>query len=638
MRIVWNQRVLAAIMLVAVTVWVYAPIRNHQFLRFDDYAYVADNARIQQGLTWTNAVWAMTAYENALWKPVTLISHMLDSQLFGLNPAGHLLTNLGLHVLSVIVLFCVLLQTTGSLWPSTLVAGLFALHPLNVESVAWVAERKNVLSTLFWVLAMWAYIRYVKRPGWLRYLGVMAALVLGLMSKPMLVTLPCALLLMDYWPLGRLPARWKGFRERLPGLVVEKLPLFVAVAIVSAVTILAAQSRGDLADAGSLPLGVRIGNTLLAYGLYLKKMVWPTDLAIFYPYPAASLSFGSVAVATLLLAGISVWVWARRRKSPYLAVGWLWYLGTMFPVNGLLQSGGQAMADRYSYIPLVGVFVMIAWGAAELVENRSGMKRWALGAGIGVLMVLAVVTRYHVGFWQDTTTLFEHALQVTSNNYVAHNVLGLESRAKGESGKALEHFQEALRINPRYIRSHNNLGVVLLEQQRFEEAMGHFSQTLEIDPRSYEAHHNSGLALVQTGDLAKGIEHFYTTVEIRPEFAQGYSDLATALQQTGRLDEALEHAEEALRIDPNLVEAHNVLGITLFQIGRESESVQHFRKAVEIEPGFVAAHANMGSVLASRGQTEEAVDAFRQVLRLDPNNQAAQQRLGELLERMPSPN
>ena len=637
MRSVWSQKVLTAIILVAVTVWVYAPIRSHQFLQLDDYAYVAGNARIQQGLTWTNAVWAMTAYENALWKPVTLISHMLDAQLFGLNPAGHLLTNLSLHVLSVIVLFCVLLQVTGSLWPSTLVAGLFALHPLNVESVAWVAERKNVLSTLFWMLSMWAYVRYVKRPDWLRYLGVMAALVLGLMSKPMLVTLPCALLLMDYWPLRRLPAKWEGFRERLPGLVVEKLPLFVAVAIVSAITILAAQSRGDLADAGSLPLGARIGNTLVSYGLYLKKMVWPTDLAIFYPYPAA-LGIGSVAVATLLLAGISVWIWTRRLKSPYLAVGWLWYLGTMFPVNGLLQSGGQAMADRYSYIPLIGVFVMIGWGAAEVVENRSGMKRWALGTGIGVLMVLAVVTRHHVGFWQDTTTLFERALQVTSNNYVAHNVLGLESRAKGESGKALEHFQEALRINPRYIRAHNNLGVVLLEQQRFEEAMGHFSQALEINPRSYEAHHNLGLALVQTGNLAKGIEYFYTTVELRPEFAQGYSDLATALQQTGRLDEALEHAREALRIDPNLVEAHNVLGIALFQKGRESESVQHFRKAVQIEPGFVAAHANMGSVLASRGQTEEAAEAFRRVLRLDPNNQAAQQRLKDLLEQMPSPN
>ncbi|MDP6495587.1 MAG: hypothetical protein QGI09_09270, partial [Dehalococcoidia bacterium] len=419
-------------LLIAATLWVYAPLRDHQFLHYDDNAYVTDDARIQQGLTWGNLLWALTAMEEALWKPVTLYSHMLDVQLFGMNPAGHLLVNLLIHIANVVLLFWILHQTTGAVWCSALAAGLFALHPLNVESVAWVAERKNVLSTLFWLLTMGAYVGYVRRPGRLRYMGVMGALVLGLMTKPMVVTLPFVLLLMDYWPLGRLPARWGEFRERLPGLVVEKLPFFVPVVAVSVVTVYGAETAQGLLSLEEIPLDARVGNALLGYGLYLKKMVWPMDLAVIYPLSRNVLSSWPVILAAMVLVAITVWVWARRGTSRYLVVGWSWYVGTLVPVNGLLQSGHQAMADRYAYVPMIGIFIMLSWGAEEFLRDRDMRRRWLAGVGGCVLLTLGLLTRVQLSYWQDDTTLFERTLRVTSDNYMAHYAMATGFYENGE--------------------------------------------------------------------------------------------------------------------------------------------------------------------------------------------------------------
>jgi len=371
-----NPKGLAIFLLITVVVLVYAPVKDYPFINYDDTLYVTEVPQVQQGLGWDSVVWSMTAMEAANWHPLTWLSHMLDVQLFGLNPAGHHLTNLLLHLANVLLLFGVLQQMTGAVWRSALVAALFALHPLNVESVAWVAERKNVLSTLFWLLTMAAYMGYVRKPHWGRYLGMMGIFVLGLMAKPMLVTLPCVLLLLDYWPLGRLGKDSKEFWERLPRLAAEKLPLFIPVAAISVVTIAAQSQAGALSSWEGLPLGVRVANAVLTYGVGLKKMLWPVDLAVFYPHPGNSLAVWPVALAALLLVILSLGVWWQGRRSRYLVVGWLWYLGTLFPVSGLIQVGEQAMADRYAYVPLMGLFIILAWGTAELAQTLRLPKAW----------------------------------------------------------------------------------------------------------------------------------------------------------------------------------------------------------------------------------------------------------------------
>ena len=558
---------------------------------------------------------------------------------------------------------------TGALWQSALVAGLFALHPLNVESVAWVAERKNVLSTLFWLLTLWAYAGYVRRKSWQRYLGVMGVLVLGLMTKAMLVTLPCVLLLMDYWPLGRLGRGWQEFRVRLPGLLVEKLPFLVPVALVSAVTIYGVQTDSHgLMGLDQSPLVMRVNNTIVAYGLYLKKMVWPTDLAIFYPYPFGSLSASSVILAATVLAAISLWVWIRRWKSKPVAVGWLWFLGTLVPVNGLLQSGSQAMADRYAYVPLVGVFIMLAWGVTELLqENRQVHMRGLVALGLCALLVLAVLTRVQLRYWQNTTTLFEHALQVTSNNYIAHDVVGSELYKSQEFEPAIEHYQEALRIYPRYSQAHFNWGLALVGQGRIDEAFEHFNEAVKIDPEDYQAHYNLGVALVRQGRFEAAIEHFQATLEIDPTYSQAHHNWGLALVGRGSLEEAVEHFKEALkatpkhsaihydwgvalvrqghfeeaieqfgeavRIDPRHPEAHHNLGVVLLRQGNVGEAIEHFKEALKINSEDSETHHNLGVALVAEGSLDEAIHHFSEALRIDPDYRDAQENLRRLQNR-----
>ncbi|MDA2933632.1 tetratricopeptide repeat protein, partial [Acidobacteria bacterium AH-259-D05] len=563
-----NQKLVVAMLLIVATLLVYAPMREHQFLLYDDDRYVTDDFRIQQGLTWDNLLWAITAFEEGLWKPVTLYSHMLDCQLFGLNPAAHLLMNLLFHVGNVILLFGILHQMTRAVWRSAMVAALFALHPLNVESVAWVAERKNVLSTLFWFLTMWAYVGYVRRPNWQRYMGVMGALVLGLMTKPMLVTLPFVLLLMDYWPLGRLPAEWRGFRKRLSGLVVEKLPLFIPVAAVSGLTIYGVDTSQGLPSMQEISLGARVGNALLGYGLYLKKMVWPMDLAVIYPLPQSNGTLSTWSVlAALVLVAISLWVWVRRGGSRYLVVGWAWYLGTLVPVNGLLQSGFQAMADRYAYVPLIGVFVMLAWGAVEIMEKRSWRKKWLVGGSICVLMALALLTRMQLSYWQDTTTLFERTLQVTSDNYMAHHALASGLFKKGEFKEAIEHLQEAVKINPRNFITHALLGMALAEEGSFDKAEEILSEALRLSPRVAEPHNGLGFLRTRQGRLEEAVEHFSRALEIDPQMIEAQRNLGGVLTEQGKIDEAIESYRRVLQLAPNDTVSHHFLAVNLMKKG-----------------------------------------------------------------------
>ena len=626
-----NQRLIVAMLLIAATLLVYAPLRNHQFLHYDDDVYVTDDVRIQQGLTWDNLLWALTAIEEGLWKPVTLYSHMLDIELFGLNSAGHLLVNLLIHVGNVVVLFWVLHQATGAVWPSALVAALFALHPLSVESVAWVAERKNVLSTLFWLLTMGAYVGYVRRPGRLRYLGVMGALILGLMTKPMVVTLPFVLLLMDYWPLGRLPAKWGEFRERLPGLVMEKLPLFVPVVAVSAVTIYGAEIAQGLQSLEEIPLGARLGNALLGYGLYLKKMVWPTDLAVIYPLSINLLSSWPVVLAALVLVAITIGVWARRGTSRYLVVGWSWYLGTLVPVNGLLQSGFQSMADRYAYVPMIGIFIMVAWGAVECLGDRGLGRRWLAGAGGCMLLALALLTRVQLSYWQNTTTLFEHVVQVTSDNYLAYNILGTELTLEKEFEDAVKHYQAALKINPGFSLAHHNLGVVLLDQGKVDEAMEQYQEALRINPEYSQAHHDLGVILEGEGRADEAIEHYQKVLKIDPKNSQAHHSLGVALVGQGRVDEAIEHYQEVLKIDPKNSKAHHSLGVALVGQGRVDEAIKHLEEALKIGPQDAQVHHSLGVALVGQGRVDEAIEHLEESLRINPQDAQAHYNLGVAL-------
>ena len=632
-RLFQDQRPVVALLLVAATLLVYAPIRGHQFLHYDDDHYVTEDVRIREGLTWDNLLWALTAIEEALWKPLTLYSHMLDVELFGLNPAGHLLVNLLIHVGNVLLLFLILYRATGALWRSALVAGLFALHPLGVESVAWVAERKNVLSTFFWLVTMGAYVGYVRKPGRLRYLGVMGALVLGLMSKPMVVTLPFALLLMDYWPLERLPARWAEFRKRLPGLMVEKLPFLVPVVASSAVTLYGAQTQQGLQTLGEISVGARLGNSLLGYGLYLKKMVWPVDLAVIYPLSRNALSSWPVILSAVVLAAITVVVWRRREGSRYLVVGWCWYLGTLVPVNGLLQSGFQAMADRYSYVPLIGIFIMLSWGGVEILGDQKQGRKWLAGTAGCVLLTLALLTRVQLSYWQDTTTLFEHTVQVTANNHIAHYILATGLLKRGELEEATEHLQEAVRINPKNYMAQTVLGQVMAGEGAFEKAEEILSQALRLSPGHAEPHSGMGFLRLRQGRLAEAAGYFTEALKYNSQLAEAHNYLGFLQASEGRLEEALEHLSQALEIDPELIEAQRNLGNVLSQQGKNDEAIESFGRVLELAPDDAMTHNNLGAVLLQEGEIDEAIRHFSEAVRIDPDYRTAQENLDRIQSR-----
>ncbi len=492
--------------LVIVTLAVYWQVGNHSFVNYDDNLYVYENPYVQAGLTIENIMWAFIATYAKNWHPLTWLSHMLDCQLYGINPGWHHLTNVILHIVNTLLLFLVLRKMTGAFWQSGFVAALFALHPLHVESVAWVSERKDVLSTFFWMLTMWSYAWYVQRPGYVerpgnnRYYLVLLFFFMGLMAKPMLVTLPFVLLLLDYWPLNRFQhgqsggisdseQRWLALR-----LIWEKVPLLLLAAASSVMTFLAQQSGGALRSLNVVPLTVRVSNAIVSYVSYIGKMIWPRKLAVLYPHPGM-LPGWQVAGACLLLVFISFLAVRNVRRYPYFAVGWFWYVGTLVPVIGLVQVGEQALADRYTYVPLIGLFIIIAWTVPDL------LARWRYrNAGLAtiaalLLLILMATTRSQVKYWANSTMLFEHALDVTADNHVAHNHLGLLLLKEGRVNEAFIRFSEAVRIKPEYAYAHNNLGLVLKEEGSLEKAICHFREALRINPNLVVAQKNLRKAL-----------------------------------------------------------------------------------------------------------------------------------------------
>jgi tetratricopeptide (TPR) repeat protein len=571
-------RLRISLFLLVAVLAVFWPVQDHGFVNFDDGTYICNNSQVRNGLTWRGVAWAFTTTHANFWHPLTWLSHMLDCELYGLNPAGHHLTNLLLHMANALLLFLVFHRMTHAVWKSAFVAALFALHPLHVESVAWASERKDVLSTLFWILTMGTYASYVKAPGLKRYLLVLVCFVLGLMAKPMLVTLPFVLLLLDYWPLGRWPFKLLAHAQppqiehldhvndqgkRVTHLLVEKGPLLVLAVVFSIVAFLAQEHGGATKSFASFPMEVRVANALLSYVGYMGKMLWPKNLAVFYPHPGITVTMWQAAPAGLLLVALSILTIRLAKGHPYLPVGWLWYLGTLVPVIGLVQVGDHAMADRYTYVPLIGLFIVMAWGLPDILAKWPHRRAAIATLTAGLLAALMICSRLQVRYWQDSITLFQHALCVAPDNPPAHTNLGVAFAGQGEAEKAIWHYAEALRIEPNYLEARINLGGALAGQGKLEEAIAHYLEALRIKPDFADAHYNMGNALARRGRLADAIAHYSEAVRIKPDDAEAHNNLGIALASRERTADAVVHFHEALRIRPGFAEARHNLTLAL---------------------------------------------------------------------------
>jgi tetratricopeptide (TPR) repeat protein len=598
----------------------YYPIGWHQFLGCDDNFYVTANPDVQAGLTLRSVGRAFTTTTAGNWHPLTMLSLQLDRELFGSSPAGYHLVNLFLHAASACLLLFVLWRMTGCRWRSAWVAALFAMHPLRVESVAWVAERKDVLSALFWMLTLWAYVWYIEEPTWRRFVCVAGSLALGLLAKPMLVTLPCVLLLLDYWPLRRLalpglPAsgpppspesRAYSFRQ----LLVEKLPLF-ALSIVFCVIAPIAQWQGHaLRTLEEKPFLLRLETAVMAPVVYLRKAVWPVDLAPFYPFPEHGWPAWQVAGAAAVLLGITAFAWRERVRRPYLAVGWLWYLGTLVPVLGLVQVGDQAWADRYTYLPLIGVFIALAWGVPDLLAAW-GVPRPAIRfLGVVTVALCLPLTRIQVGYWHDDQRLWQHALDVTSGNDFAENNLGVSLVQQRKLDEAMGHFARAVALNPRNDRAQVNLAQGLVAQRKQPEAVERLTTALQVNPENEAAHALLGrLYLRDRPEEALG--HLQEALRLRPENKATRLDLGQLFWTQGRFEEAAQQFAELAQQDPDSAAGHFALGKALCRLGRWQEAAASLRRAVELSPREVPFRHTLGLALYEAGQTADSLDQYK---------------------------
>jgi tetratricopeptide (TPR) repeat protein len=555
-------------------------------------------------VTRAGIVWAFTTGHAANWHPLTWLSHMLDCELWGLQPTAHHLTNLGLHVTNVVLLLVALARLTGDPWRSALVAGLFALHPLHVESVAWVAERKDVLAGLFTMTTLLAYAAWVKRPGALRYGLVATSFACGLLAKPMLVTLPFVLLLLDAWPLRRLDR---------PGVVREKLPLLALSFAVSVVTWVVQQRGGAMLTVERLSVPERVANAVVAYGSYLVRTVWPVHLAVFYPL-RLPIPAGEIAGAALALAAISALALHQVRRRPQLLVGWLWFLGMLVPVIGLVKVGEQATADRFTYLPHVGLFVMLAWG----VTGAGGLRRALTSAAVAALLACTLLTRRQLAYWRDDLTLFAHALAVTSDNYVAHANFGAALTRVGRQSEAIAHYQQALAIKPGYALAHLNLGVALAERGDAEGALAHYTEAVRLAPANPVAHFDLAGALAARGAADEALTHYEEALRLDPAYANAHHNLGALLAGRGRRAEAVRHYRKALALRPDLAAGHNSLAIALEHEGRTEEAIEHYREAARLEPANPHAHFNLAAALAGAGRHDEAIREYATALARRP--------------------
>jgi tetratricopeptide (TPR) repeat protein len=602
------------------TLAVYQPVLRNGFVNFDDGLYVTGNKHVQAGLTWDSFVWAWQANVASNWHPLTMLSHMLDAQLFGLDPQGHHLTSLLLHTAAVWALFEVLRRMTGAPWRSAAVAALFSIHPLHVESVAWIAERKDVLSGLFFVLTLGAWLRFTRRRTAAAYLLALLAFTLGLLAKSMLVTLPCVLLLLDVWPLGRLAVGWRP-------LLREKIPFFLLAAAVSGIT-LYTQER-SLAKLHAVSIGRRIGNALLSYAAYLGKTFWPADLAAFYPLRVA-IPLWQAAAAAALLAAVTALVLLRLRRSPWLAVGWLWFVGMLVPVIGILQVGRQGMADRYTYLPSIGLFLALVWEISEQATRRRWLRSALPAALAAALAVLGVAAQAQAKTWKDSITLFRHALAVTDGNYLAHLNVGVALSRQGKVEEAMAEYRRALAIQPNMVEAQAALGTALHKLGRSAEALPHLQRAVQLRPDSAQVRHTLAITLEDLGRHRSAIAELEKAVELSPRYADAHYGLGTLLQKQGRTDEALRHYEIALEANPGIDDLYAPTATLRAARGDLAGAAPLFAEAVRRQPRSAVAWFNLAVTLDRLGKSAAARDAYGRALAIDPGLTAARKRRAEI--------
>lgn len=640
--------------LVLLTVATYAPVWRFDFVALDDPQYVYDNPALKAGLTPATIAWAFTTGLEANWHPLTWISHALDVQLFGMTAGWHHVTNLVLHQASTLLLFGLVRMLTGSVVRSAVVAAIFAVHPLHVESVAWVAERKDVLSGVFFMLTTGAYVRYVRQPGPGRYLLVALLLALGLMAKPMLVTLPCVLLLLDYWPLDR-------FRRGFGALLVEKLPLFAIVAASSVVTFLAQRHGGAVKSLATFPISARVQNAIVSYVDYLVQTFWPVRMSVFYPFPN-TLPASRVALSAAVLLAVTGTVWAIRRRAPYAWVGWLWFVGMLVPVSGVMQAGAQARADRFTYLPMIGLAIAVVWGAVALARTAAA-RRVVAGIGVAAVASCAVVAHAQVQYWRETVGLWTHAAEVTEspNNFGLYFSVAEYLRLNRRPAESIPHYEAALARNPAYVQAREGLvrafmdtkqpdraraaledlvrakpddadarvmlGSLLVDQGRAREAESHLTEAVRLNPNNADAHSRLALVLASTGRLVDALPEFAEAVRLNPSSAPMRNDYGYALAQHGQVAAALEQLSQALAIQPDFVDAHVNMGQVLVAQGKSTEGLAHLAEAVRLEPNFADARFTLALTLIRVGRTDEAAKQLQEILARDPQNAAARRAL-----------
>jgi tetratricopeptide (TPR) repeat protein len=657
-RLVRNWRILlSATLLALATLAVFHPVLNAEFIKLDDGYYVVHNPHVTTGLTWANVNWAFRSRYQANWHPLTWLSHMLDAQLFGLNPGRHHLTNVILHTADAVLLLLLLHGLTRAPWRSLMVAGLFALHPLHVESVAWVSERKDVLSTLFLLGTLLSYARYARMRGASSvgkdvsrithrssffYVLSLVLFALGLMCKPMLVSLPALLLLLDFWPLRRFGPE-SGIR---PGaLILEKVP-FLALAFAScAITLVAAAVGGT--GALDLPLTARVGNALASYLKYLGKMIWPTELAIFYPHPATRYPFSTqwpaweLLAGALVLAGVSVLAVRWRKRAPWFITGWFWYVIALLPVIGLVQVGGQAMADRYTYVPLIGVFICLVWAFAEagakVLPASSSFSPLLAGVGLVALAACALVTRRQLEFWRNNAPLFEHALAVTCDNAVAFYNIGRACEEEGNPKVAMPFFRAALAADPRYFAASSDLGLLLEERGHINQALSLYLEAVRRAPWAADIQNHLGTMLWKMGREDEAIAHYIAAVQASPDFADAHYNLGTCLATRGQWPDAVSEFEAVVRLRPNDADAQGCLGQALLNEGQPAAAENRFRQVALLSPTNAEAHLRLGMLAARRNDLDASLAEFRLAVQLRPDWPEALNGLAFLLATNPKP-
>lgn len=589
-----------------------------QFVNWDDPVYVTENEMVRRGLGWQTAWWAITTAHAPYWHPLTWLSHLLDVRLFGLDPGAHHLMNLLLHTANSLGVYLLLRTMTSSWAPSAVVSALFAVHPLHVESVAWVAERKDVLSAFLSLATIGAYIRYTMRPGWSRYLAVHLWFVVALLAKPMVVTVPLLLLLLDIWPLRRLNRTRDGSLRRL---VLEKLPMLIVACCIGVATVVIQEQVGAMPGLGTLAWSERLQNSVVGYGVYLGKVMWPIQLSPFYPM--RSLSPFVVAGAIVLLVALSAMALKLRTGAPYVLVGWTWYLLSLAPVIGLLQAGEQALADRFVYMGIIGPLVAVAWGALDAAERLHLSRRVLGGVALVIIAAAAIVARQQVRVWSDSVTLWTHALRMDAANYRAYENLGQALRDSGRFKEAEASYRMALQAAPLSWSGyravvHNSIGLTLLQAGRQADSAAEFEEAVARDPDFAEARVNLGNALASVERFDEASEHFAKAIQLDPTLLEPQLGLGSTWLRRGDGEEALRCFEAALRLAPDSAEAHNGLGAALGMTGHEARARVEYERALQLNPELVSARTNLGALSFKQGRFAEAVDHFEAVLRREP--------------------